>query len=243
MPVEDAYRDDLAYIHDVGYGSIAADAARRLITELTAAGCRDGTIVDLGCGSGILAKLLADAGYRVVGIDVSKAMVSRARAAVPAAEFRVGSFVSADLPASVAVVAVGEVLNYRFDDANDHDARVDLFERIHDALAPGGLLMFDAATRDRTQPCRTFAEGPDWAVLVEADVDSAREMLTRKITTFRKSGTLFRRDMETHRLTLLDPTTISRSLETAGFEVQVISQYDAVALASGTALYLCRKPA
>ena len=34
MLTADAYREDLAYIHDVGHGAIARDAAERLITEL-----------------------------------------------------------------------------------------------------------------------------------------------------------------------------------------------------------------
>ena len=30
MSLVDTYRDDLAYIHDSGYGAVARDAARRL---------------------------------------------------------------------------------------------------------------------------------------------------------------------------------------------------------------------
>jgi SAM-dependent methyltransferase len=241
MPIVDAYRTDLAYIHDTGFGAIAADAARRLITELTDAGCRAGTVVDLGCGTGILAGHLVNAGYRVIGIDVSEAMVARARAAVPDAEFRIGSFVSTDLPACVAVTAVGEVLNYGFDAANDHDARVRLFERVHHALVPGGLLMFDIAGPDRTQPHRTFAEGPDWAVLVETDLDPATGVLTRKITSFRQLDTLFRRDVEIHRLTLLDHAALLQSVRAVGFEARIMSRYDTLPLPKGMAPLLCRK--
>jgi len=241
MPIVDAYRTDLAYIHDIGYGGIAVAAARRLITELTNAGCRDGTVVDLGCGTGILAGHLVKAGYRVIGIDVSEAMVARARPTVPDAEFRVGSFVSTDLPACVAVTAVGEVLNYGFDTANDHDARVRLFERVHHALVPGGLLMFDVAGPERKQPHRTFAEGPDWAVLVEADLEAATGVLRRTITSFRQIDTLFRRDVDIHRLMLLDQSTLLRSLRSVGFEAEVMSGYDAVPLPKGIAPFLCRK--
>ena len=54
MPVN-AYREDLAYIHDVGHGGLARIAAQRLMEELRSAGFHKGTVVDLGCGSGILA--------------------------------------------------------------------------------------------------------------------------------------------------------------------------------------------
>lgn len=39
MTIENGYRDDLACIHDIGYGDIARGAATRLIKELSALGC------------------------------------------------------------------------------------------------------------------------------------------------------------------------------------------------------------
>ena len=207
MPIADRYRDDLAYIHDAGYGAVAADAARRLVEELAFLGHRDGTVVDLGCGSGILASALVETGYHVVGIDVSGAMVTLARTRAPNAEFRVGSFVSADLPVSVAVTAIGEVLGYDFDPANDDGARDDLFRRVYQALVPGGVLLFDVAGSERARPglphphvCGWVATGRcSWETIVE----SATGQLTRSITTFRQVGTLYRRDDEVHRLTLV----------------------------------------
>ena len=47
-------------------------------------------IADLGCGTGTLTRLLVDAGYVVDGVDISPEMISRARAKVPEADFRVG---------------------------------------------------------------------------------------------------------------------------------------------------------
>lgn len=43
------------------------------------------TIADLGCGTGSVSLLLAEAGHRVVGLDVSPAMIERARDKVRAA--------------------------------------------------------------------------------------------------------------------------------------------------------------
>ncbi len=95
--------------------------------------------MDLGCGSGSWAKELAEAGYRVLGIDVSEAMVGISRTRVPEATFRAASLFEADIPPCNAVTAVGEVFNYRFDSANDGDrALVRLFGRVYDALIHGG---------------------------------------------------------------------------------------------------------
>ena len=47
-------------------------------------------IADLGCGTGTLTRLLVDQGYRVDGLDLSPAMVERARTKVPEARIVVG---------------------------------------------------------------------------------------------------------------------------------------------------------
>src|SRR5262249_55311799 len=62
-PMTGTYREDLAYIHDAGYGGMARAAAPVLIAELRAQGHERGRVIDLGCGSGILAAAVAKAGY------------------------------------------------------------------------------------------------------------------------------------------------------------------------------------
>jgi SAM-dependent methyltransferase len=244
MERADAYRADLAYIHDRGYGGLAADAAARLIDELAVAAPRGGTVVDLGCGSGILAAALSDAGYHVLGIDMSEAMVALARTRAPKAEFRAGSFVSADLPRCVAVTAIGEVLNYAVDPANGDGARADLFRKVYRSLVSGGVFLFDIAGLERAgvhAPQRTHAEGPDWAVLAETTVDPDTRVLTRRITSFRQVGTLFRRDTEVHSLVLMDPGAVQQALRDEGFEVQVIPRYKTVPLPAGAVALVARK--
>jgi SAM-dependent methyltransferase len=101
--------------------------------------------VDLGCGSGLWAEELARARYRVLGIDISEAMIEIARRRVSDAEFRVGSLFEAEIPPCVAVTSLGEVLNYLFDPNNDGQRLVGLFRCVYSALAPGGVFVFDVA--------------------------------------------------------------------------------------------------
>src|SRR6516162_1943587 len=136
-----AYGADLAYIHDVGFGQFARRAAPELLRWLRKAGKRSGLVVDLGCGSGIWAKELADAGYDVLGIDQSAAMVTLARQRVPGGRFRGESFVTAELPPCVAVTAIGECFSYLFDRRNSERQLTRVFGRIYRALEPGGLLI------------------------------------------------------------------------------------------------------
>lgn len=70
--------------------------------------------MDLGCGSGMLAGILTDAGYDVLGVDVSQDMIELASANAPKASLRRGSL-DVDLPPAVAVTATGEALNYAID--------------------------------------------------------------------------------------------------------------------------------
>lgn len=255
--MDKGYRTDLAYIHDAGFGDLARSAAKFLLQRLELRENQHGTVVDLGCGSGIAARLIRDAGFDVVGIDVSAAMIEIARARVPEGEFRIGSWVTATIPPCVAVTAIGEVLSYTgsdrssgtpspvpLDRARRSAARAALMRRVHSALAPGGWLLFDMAGPSRTPASgrhRVFTEGPDWAVLMEAEADEARSFLTRRITTFRSVGELYRRDAEIHRLELVDPADVSRQVRDAGFSVQVLDGYGPQGELSGLAVFLATK--
>jgi hypothetical protein len=73
-----AYGRDLAYAHDAGFGHFARGAAPELLRRLRDAGLDGGLVVDLGCGSGIWARALLDAGFEVLGVDVSAAPSTRA---------------------------------------------------------------------------------------------------------------------------------------------------------------------
>src|SRR5438067_2140515 len=165
----DDYRDDLAYIHDVGFGGVARNAASVLLEALVHRRILHGRVVDLGCGSGILAHEMTTAGYDVLGIDLSAAMIQLARKRVPSGQFRQESLLTAKLPPCVAVTAVGEALNYLSDRRNTDQALARLFRRIHQALRPGGLFLCDVAEPGRARGLggqRRFMEGTDWAVLV-----------------------------------------------------------------------------
>ncbi len=113
-----AYASDLAYIHDTGFGDFARQSAPGLFALLAECQIASAQVVDLGCGSGIWATLLADRGYDVVGVDISAAMVEMAQRRVPEAQFHIASLYDFRLPECGAVTALGEVFNYLFDARN-----------------------------------------------------------------------------------------------------------------------------
>lgn len=59
---------------------------------------KDSRILDVGCGSGRVAKFLADHDLHVVGIDISRNMLKLARGKVPKAEFYQQDMRSLDFP-------------------------------------------------------------------------------------------------------------------------------------------------
>jgi SAM-dependent methyltransferase len=243
--VADAYKNDLAYIHDAGFTGFAEAAAGTLINLLRPSRPAGGLVIELGCGSGVLAARLVAAGYDVLGFDISPAMVALARRRVPEARFRAESYLTAELPPCVAVTSVGECFNYLFDGGNTGDALPRLFRRIYDALVPGGLLLFDVAGPGRLTGGgvqRHYREADDWAVLVAVEEDRQRRLLTREITSFRKVGQLYRRDHETHRLRLLPRSEVAQQLREVGFRVRLFWSYGPMRLLRGAAGFLARKP-
>lgn len=233
----------LALIHDEGFGFHARAAGDELLRRLRRAGLASGRIVDLGCGTGILSRILVDAGYDVLGIDQSAEMLKIARRTVSEAAFRRASFVDAELPPCVAVAAVGEVLGYAFDRRARGGLKA-LFRRVHGALDPGGLFLFDLAGPGRGLrgvPLR-FVEDADWAIVTEIDEDPRARLLRRRMVFFRRDGRRFTRGEEEHTLTLHEPSRVVDDLRSVGFRVRRLRRYGELALLPGLHGFLAAKP-
>lgn len=242
---ERGYRADLAYIHDVGFRDYAMKAAPGLLRILRAYGVKRGLVVDLGCGSGHWARELNRAGYRVLGIDQSPAMIRLARQKAPASKFKVASFLSVKIPPCDGITAIGECLNYRFDKTNGRDPLLRFFARAYRALRPGGVLIFDVAGPTRfikTMPKGNWREGRDWAVLVSSGVDKKKKILRRQIIAFRKVGRLYRRTEEAHHLQLYRASDLLEALTQCGFKARTLRGYGGFRLPGGITAILAVKP-
>ena len=93
-------------------------------------------ILDLGCGTGYLTNLIAQAGARVTGIDNSPAMIERARAAYPDLDFHVMSATDFHFNSLFDAVFSNAVLHWVLDKENAID-------HIYHALRPGGRLILE----------------------------------------------------------------------------------------------------
>lgn len=97
-------------------------------------------ILDLCCGTGQLARALAQRGYSVTGIDGSEEMIRLARMNAPDVEFLVEDARALSLPALYhAVVSTYDSLNHIL--SLEELSRV--FHNVYACLQPGGLFLFD----------------------------------------------------------------------------------------------------
>jgi trans-aconitate methyltransferase len=100
------YRNDLALVHHRGYAFHADACAPDIAALLAPVRERDGLVVELGCGSGLLTRRLLDAGHRIVATDASPAMLELARELVPDAEdVRQVTLPDDSIPSADAIVA------------------------------------------------------------------------------------------------------------------------------------------
>lgn len=233
------YGQDLAWAHHTGFGGLARHAAETLVRALHRAGFREGLVADLGCGSGILARRLAESGYDVVGFDPSEAMLRLAAAEAPAARIVEASLAEAvaGLPAPcVAVTAVGEIVNYAGEDLGT------VFGGVAGALAPGGLFLLDVAGPGRRRAPAGVHDGDGWLVAVR-HTEHAGE-LTRRISLFRRTedGGYRRSDVD-HTLQLFAPGDVVAALDGAGLPSRRLRGYGLFRTGRGWNVFLAQAEA
>lgn len=238
-----AYNADLAYIYNAGFHSYALNIAPGLLALLRRYGTEEGLVLDLGCGSGNLARQLGLAGYSVVGFDPSKPMLDIARRTAPAATFVRAGIFEATLPMCAAAFCLGEVISIAA--AGSPKPLLPLFRRVRRALIPGGLFVVDYGQRGRLpagMPKHAHWSGRDWMLLVDAEFDERDPaVLRRRVTTFRKVDSLYRRKEEIHRLRLFAQAEIESMLRRAGFEeVRSVRNIGDLRFTSGHGVTLAR---
>jgi len=237
------YGRDLAHVHDDGYGDVAAAGAATLLEALRDAGIDGGLVVELGAGSGVAARAFAEAGFDVLGVELSEDFVALARERAPSARFVQGSLWDAELPECAAVASFGECLSYATDPRAGRAGLARLFERARAALRPGGLLIFDVMTPSGARDVG-WREGPGWIVCFAATEDTERRTLERRIVVFREAGDGYRRTDEVHRVVLYEPEEVGADLTAAGFEVRRLDGYGpGLPFRAGVAGFLARKAA
>ena len=103
------------------------------------------SVVELGCGTGSLARLLAQRGYAVIAVDLSLDMLTVAEQKCRGLDVTLlhQDMSRLSLPGQVdAVICCLDSMNYVTRPSDLRRA----FQRAHKVLVPGGLLLFDVKT-------------------------------------------------------------------------------------------------
>jgi SAM-dependent methyltransferase len=178
------YRRDLALVHHLGFGFHADLVAPGILKLLEPIRARNGLVVELGCGSGLLTRHLHDAGHRVVATDASPAMLALARQTVPDADGLAQLVLPDDpIPDCDAIVSVGHPLSYLPDEKSIDRA----FIAAADALDPGGVLAVDICDLEwgvsRRDAPNLGRVGENWAVITEFSMPSPNRFV-RQMAVF-----------------------------------------------------------
>jgi SAM-dependent methyltransferase len=220
------YGKNLSQIHDSDFGFFAEGASQGILEILKKHNIHNGHIVDLGCGSGILAKNLTAYGYSITGVDLSPDMIALAKKNVPNAHFITSSFYSVDIPPSATVTATGECFNYLFDDFNSMSMIKALFRRIYNSLNQGGLFIFDFAMPGRVESSKKKNWNRDnWEMKVKHHEDNELNILTRNITLKFNNESGKNEEQETHHLRLFEKEEFKSLLLKTGFKPEFVNGY------------------
>ncbi|HEX5137229.1 MAG TPA: methyltransferase domain-containing protein [Planctomycetota bacterium] len=181
-----------------------------------------GLILDLGCGTGLLTELLAGAGSRVRGVDISRGMLQVARRRCRRFGAR-ARFVTGDLldlrtsPPAAAAFACADIVNH-FTAKRDVAA---FFRSARRCLAPGGVFVFDALNRwcfENYWKGQTYHfSGKSGDLVMECDWDPRRRIGTAGMTVFARGPRGYAKRTTVLRERLHDDATIRRLLLRAGF--------------------------
>jgi ubiquinone/menaquinone biosynthesis C-methylase UbiE len=178
-------------------------------------------VLDLACGTGVMAELLGKRGVPVLGIDRSASMLAIARRRCGK---RRGRFVEGDLtsfsvsePCSVAT-SCGDVMNHLPSPALLRR----VFKRIYSQLQPGGVLMFETTRRycyEQYWTGQTYhLEGPAGDLTMECDWDPKRRIATANMICYAKNEDGSYSKSETPLVEYLHATpTLRKALRDAGF--------------------------
>jgi len=141
------------------------------------------TILDAGCGLGLQTVELASRGYRMVGLDISETMVSRARDEAEDRGVQI-DFHRKDMRAASfeepfdGLLCWGTTFGYFTEEENELALR-----RFHRALKPKGMLLLEVANRDfiiGSQPNQVWFEVDGAVCMEETDFDYVTSRLRVK---------------------------------------------------------------
>lgn len=193
-------------------------------------GINEGVVLELGCGTGKMTRLLAKSGYDMIGIDNSEEMLEIAMASGQEEDEIL--YLQQDMRelelygTARAVVSICDSMNYILEEED----LLEVFRRVNTYLDPGGIFIFDMNTIYKYQEllgettiCENREEG---SFIWDNYYDEEEQINQYDLTLFiREEDELYRKYEETHFQRAYEVETVKKLLEEAGMEF--VAAYDA----------------
>ena len=214
--------ENLAFSYDRLTNDVDYEATVDFYYEiLKREGLKPRTAVDLACGTGSVAAILAKRGLAVTGVDMSEEMLTVAQQKCCDLEnpprFVCQSLQRLWLPRGVdmAVCAL-DSLDYV---TNPEDCK-EAIRRAYKALNPGGIFIFDVNTPEklRAMDGQVFLDEDDDVYCVwRGEFDEKTNICSYGMDLFQREGTLWHRSFEEHREYAYSQAQLTEFLKAAGF--------------------------
>ena len=185
---------------------------QQLLHWLKQKGMPPKTAMDLACGTGVLCRILKDAGIEAAGMDFSSGMIAIARENNPDIMFDVGDMTTYRPQKQFDLVTcTGDAVNHI-------PALADverIFDNVYAYLAPGGYFVFDLLNEREVSTSEPFEMDftPTTKVWFQM-TRPAPKKVNLKIKVFENGELAFEENI---RETIHDPKTICNLLEKCGF--------------------------
>lgn len=220
-----------AAVYDLFMDNVPYEEWHNYLTGLlTEYGVRDGIVLELGCGTGRMTRLLAGDGYDMIGIDNSEEMLQIAGEAGTEKEgilYLLQDMREFELYGTVrAVVSICDSMNYILEE----EELLMVFRLVNNYLDPGGVFIFDMNTEYKykellgeTTICENREEG---SFIWDNYYDEEEQMNQYDLTLFiKEENGLYRKYEETHFQRAYDISRVQELIEEAGMEF--VTAYDA----------------
>jgi SAM-dependent methyltransferase len=176
------------------------------------------SILDVGCGTGIIAQELVNQGYKVVGIDISAEMLKCAQKRIPGGAFIVADARSYGFQCRFnAAISLFDTLNHILSSGE----MLTVFRNVYGALAPSGVFVFDLNMEEayQTQWDKSSAHVyPDEVCIVRGGYDRQTRLGHTEIITFSSSASGWQRRDVFLRQRCYPEDEIRQLLRLAGFQ-------------------------
>jgi len=186
------------------------------------------SLVDLACGTGSSTLPFAQRGYRTAGVDISAAMLERARCKAAKNGLKI-AFYEQDL--CRLKLPEKNDLALLFQDGFNYILREEKLARairqVYHALNPSSLFIFDltrpgmrSGGEKNTVCC---AEQDNFTLILESAYHSVKDIWSARLTFFQQTESgLYRKFQEKHLEKDYDPDLVTRLLQETGFTLLAI---------------------